>query len=199
MNNIIKKFFFLIKKPSVIIIVGKGRVCAKEAISKVLKSDALIFDSDLSKPKEIEKFSFLLRKSRLPILVVTHFGEIPPDKIFFAAGKEETLKIRKLAKVLPSYGFLILNFDDETLREIKNETKAHFLTYGFQERADFRVSDVNSNPEGTNFKINYQGNIIPFWLKDSFSKEKIYSVLAAVCVGAVKEINLVEISQILRN
>lgn len=198
MNNIIKKFLFLIKKPSVIIIVGKGRLCAKEAISKGLKSDALIFDSDLSKPKEIEKFNFLLRKSRLPILVVTQAGEIPPDKLFFAGDIKETLKIRQLAQILPAYGFLILNFDDETVREIKNETKAHPLTYGFQEGADFQISDINIDLSGTNFKINYKGNIVPFWLKYLFGKEQIYSALTAICLGVVQDINLVEISQAIR-
>ena len=50
---------------------------------------------------------------------------------------------------------------------------------------------------GTNFKINYQGKIVPFWLESS-SKEQIYSVLAAVAVGVVSGLNLVEISQSLK-
>lgn len=200
--NIIKKITFLIKKPPVILITGKGRSCALEAIFQLLKpysekGEFLIFESDLSGAEEAEKFSFFLKKSKLPILVVTHIGEIMPDKDFFAGEREETLLIRNLAKVLPSYGYLILNFDDETVREIKNESSAHPLTYGFQERADFKASDININLSGTNFKINYQGNIVPFWLKNIFGKEQIYSVLTAIAVGIINNRNLIEISQAL--
>jgi len=221
--NIFKKLLFLFKRPSVILVTGKGRSCATQAISKALnpvrdsendgeaeardisngvksypeKGKILIFGSDLSEPKEIEKFSFLLKKSQLPILVVTHIGDIPADKDFFAGDREETLQIRKLAKILPDRAFLILNFDDETVREIENESLAHSLTYGFQERADFQASDINLNLTGTNFKMNYEGNIVPFWLKNLFGKEQIYSALTAICLGVVKNINLVEISQAL--
>ncbi len=200
--NIFKKLIFLIKRPCVILVAGKGRSCAKQAILQVLKSypekrRVLIFESVLSDPKEVEKFNFLLRKSRLPILVATHIGEILPDKDFFAGDRKEALQIRKLAKVLPKQGFLILNFDDETVREIQNETVAQSLTYGFQKRADFRVRDVNLNLSGTNFKMDYQENIVPFWLKNLFGKEQIYSALTAICLGVVKNINLVEISQAL--
>lgn len=200
--NIFKKLIFLFKRPSVILVIGKGRSCATQAISKALKSYSekgkiKIFESDLSEPKEIEKFSFLLKKSQLPILVVTHIGDIPADKDFFAGDRGETLQIRKLAKILPDRAFLILNFDDETVREIENESLARSLTYGFQERANFRASDINLNLTGTNFKVNYEGNIVPFWLKNLFGKEQIYSALTAICLGVVKNINLVEISQAL--
>jgi len=200
--NIFKKLIFLFKKSDVIVITGKGRACAAQAILQALKpylekKKILIFESDLSKPKDSEKFSFLLKKSQLPILVVTHVGEIPADKDFFAGEREETSQIRKLAEVLPARGFLILNFDDETVRELKSEINAHSLTYGFQERADFQATDVNVNLSGTNFKMNYQGNIVPFWLKNLFGKEQIYSALTAICLGVIKNINLVEISQTL--
>jgi len=93
---------------------------------------------------------------------------------------------------------LILNFDDETVRELKTETIAHPLTFGFQEEADFRASDIKLN-SGTNFKINYKGNIVPIWLEKLFGKEQIYSTLSAVSVGVIFNLNLVEISQALKD
>lgn len=213
--NIFKKLLFLLKRPCVILVTGKGRSCAAGAISQILKAEGQsfkIFETDFSKPKEIKKFSFLLKKSRLPILVVTHIGEIPVDKNFFAGEREKTSLIRKIAGILPEQGFLILNFDDETVREVKNacpveparagsfgESPALSLTYGFQKGADFQATDVNINLSGTNFKMNYQGNIIPFWLDRLFGKELIYSALAGICLGTIKKINLVEISQALKS
>jgi UDP-N-acetylmuramoyl-tripeptide--D-alanyl-D-alanine ligase len=204
MNNLLFKLKFILKKPKIVIVTGEGRVCAKEAIFQVLKKyfkigdKILLFESELKNSTGVEKFNFLIKNSSLPILVVTHIGDIPPDKDFFAGEKEKTLKIRELAKCLPVYGYLILNFDDETVREIKDETNLREITFGFQERADFRVTDIKLNT-GTNFKINYRGNIVPVWLEKLFGKEQIYSALSAAAVGTIFGLNLVEISQALKN
>ncbi len=218
--NFFKKLLFLLKRPCVILVTGKGCSCASEAVFQVLrpcfkvrkisnnglplikdKNEILIFQDELINSeanKDIEKFIFLLRKSRLPILIVTHIGEIPADKNFFAGEREKTSLIRKIAGILPDNGFLILNFDDETVREIKKESSTPSLTYGFQKGADFQATDINLNLSGTNFKMNYQDNIIPFWLNKLFGRELIYSALAGICVGIVKKINLVKISQDLK-
>jgi len=199
--SLLNKIKFILKKPKVVIVTGEGRNCAKEAIYQVLKQyfkidkEILIFETDL---KEIEKFKFFVNKSSLPILVVTQVGDIPFDKDFFAGEREKTLAIRKLAKVMPAYGFLILNFDDETVREIKDETNLKEITFGFQEGADFQATDIKLNT-GTNFKINYKGNIVPVWLEKLFSKEQVYSALVATAVGTIFDLNLVEISQALKN
>ena len=92
--------------------------------------------------------------------------------------------------------FLITNFDKGNIRRIKERATVKVLTYGFQEGADLWASDLRENG-GTNFKINYQGKIVPVWLERS-NRERIYSVLAAVAVGVTSDLNLVEISQCLK-
>lgn len=187
------KIIFFIKRPPVVLVVGTGSSFAVKAISKILENKKiLIFESVVS--------NFFLKKSKLPILVITG-----------TENKEEISQIEKLAKIIPVKGFLVLNFDNEIIREIKNETIANFLTYGFYKNADLQVSDLNISSEGVNpvrnrsisngvnFKINYQGNIVPFWLKNIFGKEQIYNILPAIAVGLIMNMNLVEISQILRD
>ena len=202
--SILNKIDFILRKPKVIIVTGNGRLCTKEAIFQVLKEyfkidkEVLIFETELKNSIDIKKVNFLIKNSSLPILVITHFGDIPPDKDFFAGEKEETGEIRKLAKSMPSFGYLVLNFDDETVREIKDETNLKEITFGFQERADFYASDIKING-GTNFKINYIGNVVPVWLDKVFGKEQIYSALSAAAVGTIFDLNLVEISQALKN
>jgi UDP-N-acetylmuramoyl-tripeptide--D-alanyl-D-alanine ligase len=196
--NLINKLKFILERPEVVIVTGQGRACAGEAIRKVLKQNkdkVLVIENEFQKFDDLE---FLVKKSSRPILVVTRIGDIPFDKDFFAGDRAKTVEIRKLTKILPAHGFLILNFDDETVREIKTESRAPSLTFGFQDEADFRVSDINLNA-GTNFKINYKGNIVPVWLEKLFGKEQIYSALAAAGVGVIFGVNLVEISQALKN
>ena len=195
------KLIFLLKKPSVIVVSGNGRFLAKEAILKVLSShfrignEILVFEVG---DKEIKKFGFFLKNSPRAILVVTPVGDIPYDKEFFGGAKEEVKEVTLLAKTLPAQANLILNFDDETVREIDDVTNLKTLTFGFGERADFKASDVKLNM-GTNFKVNYKGNIVPVWLEKLFGKEQIYAALSAVAVGTIFDLNLVEISQALKN
>lgn len=104
---------------------------------------------------------------------------------------------RELAKILPPKSWLVLNYDDETVREIDDITNLKTFTFGFSERANFWVSNIKLN-RGTNFKVNYKGSVVPFWLEGIFGKEQIYGALAAVAVGIIFGKNLVEISQALR-
>lgn len=216
MFNLLTKLNFSLRKPRVVLVVGNGRQTTAEAIFRVLKpyfkivvsqrdlpwikerNEILVMAIDLEKSKFTKEANFLFKRSNLPILVATHVGDIPPDYDFFAGEREKTKEIRKAARGLPAQGYLILNFDDETIREIKDETNLKELTFGFQEEADFRATDVNLNG-GTNFKINHQGNVVPVWLEKVFGKEQVYSTLAAAGVGTIFGLNLVEISQALKD
>ena len=71
-------------------------------------------------------------------------------------------------------------------------------TFGFQEEADFRASDIKING-GLNFKINYKGNTVPVWLEVPFNKEHVYAALATAAAGEVLDLNLVEISEALKD
>ena len=202
--DFLSKLKFFWKKPKIVIITGKGRKTAKEAVYRVLKQyfqvgkEILVFETDLENSTELKKLKFFLNNSSLAILMVTHIGDIPFDKEFFTGERGKTSEIKKLAKIFPSQGHLILNFDDETVREIKEETNLKELTFGFQSGADFRATDIKLN-SGTNFKINYKGSIVPIWLEKSFDKEQIYTALSAAAVGVILDLNLIEISQALKS
>ena len=94
-----------------------------------------------------------------------------------------------------------MNFDDESIRETKNNRFARSLTFGFASKADIRATDLvltNLPNMGINFKINYQGSTVPVWLERTFGKEQIYSALAAAAAGEFLGLNLVEISEALK-
>ncbi|MCD6550563.1 hypothetical protein J7K24_03415 [bacterium] len=203
--NPLKKF------TSVIAVTGQNKATTSQALYCVLrnffkvsilkekkrtfflKGDILIIESNDF--QEIKKF---FKKTTMPILVVTAFSEIPPDIDFFASPPSRLEKVIKLVRDLPSIGFLVLNFDDGTVRDIKEETVANVLTFGFKENADFRATDIKLDG-GTNFKINYKGNIVPVWLNKIFGREQIYSALAVAAVGKALKLNLVKISGLLKH
>jgi UDP-N-acetylmuramoyl-tripeptide--D-alanyl-D-alanine ligase len=203
MNNVFSKIRFVFKRPKIIIVTGQGKETTASAIEQVLEKsfkigrDIVIHQTDL---KDSRDFEFLVKKSSLALLVVSHVGEYHPDKEFFASEQAAVAEMVKLAQKLPGHSYLVLNFDDETVRDIKNVSRAHSLTFGFGVRADLRASDIvliQPPTPGTNFKVNYQGKIVPVWLDKLFGKENIYAALAAVSVCSILGLNLVEISRAL--
>jgi len=221
MKNKTMNFFIRIishlKKNNIVIVTGEGRgetsetifhllkpyFSVKRFIEKmpnifdILKNGTLIIETDLGTARIIKQATALAKFSQVPILVVSHVGEIPVNSDLFAGEEEKTIEIKKLAQLIPSYGFLILNFDDKTVRKIDDLMSLKSFTFGFQEDADFRASDVHAN-HGTTFKINYKGSIIPIWQEKDSKKEHVYSALAASCVGVALGLNFVEISEALK-
>lgn len=185
---IFKKIIFLFKKPKVIIVTGKNRRVAAEAIFYLLKNffrverlsekfpsiidiykkEILILESDLRESTSVKKFKFLVEKSQLPILVIAHFGDVLPaahsgESRPQSGRDKETAQFKKIIKNLPSHGQLIFNFDNKAVKKLKEEANLRTTSFGFQEGADFQASDINLNSH-INFKINYKGNIVPVWL-----------------------------------
>jgi hypothetical protein len=177
-NDIVNKLVDVFKKPH-IVIIGDEFFLFSKVINKLLDRFKLI----KLKLEKIDKIKPLLKKS--PILVIDYV---------------ETLKnasqIKDLSKYIKPQTYLILNYDDERIKDLKSSA-VYSLTYGFSKKADLYISDISIDEEGINFKINYQGSSIPFWFKGFLSKKQMYSLLAGIAVGLVQEFNLVKLSQIL--
>jgi len=151
----------------------------------------------------IEKIILLFKKPRIVVLAENDRERIEGIAATIAGSrfriKREVLFAADLEKTkLSSRECLVYNFDKEGLRKIREKApQTKLLTFGFQEGADFQASDLRQDG-GTNFKINYQGKIVPVWLEGSPTREEIYSVLAASAIGVLLVLNLVEISQALK-
>jgi len=180
--NKISDILFSLRKPKVVIVSGSNSQMVKENIQQVLKpyfttiKEALVIENNLENIKEIK---FLMNNSPLPVLALS---DVPFEKI------------KAVINEMPKQGFLILKFDEEIVKRLKEETSVSFLSFGFDKRADFSASDINING-GVNFKINHKGNIIPVWLEKSKGEEQIPFVLEAAAVGTVLGLNLIEVSQ----
>ena len=214
MFSVINKLFFYQKKPSLAVVCGQGKETAAEAIFQTLKqnfkvhklenfkfpsgfekNDVLIFQAE---DKQIKDLEFFLRNSQKAVLVVTHIGQIPVGVDLFSGEKEKIKETLALATKLPANNYLVLNYDDQIVREMDNLANLKTFTFGFDKTSDFYASDINLN-SGTNFKVNQKGSVVPFWLENIFGKEQVYAALAAAVVGNIFDLNLVEISQGLRN
>lgn len=211
--NLLTKINLFFKKPKVVVVTGNNSALTTEAIYQTLakklkarkvstqnipfvdKDEILVIESKI---KELKSLSFLAKSSHSPILVLNHLGEVSPDSIFFTSDKKDTDEILKFINLLPGNSQLVLNFDDEITRGIKNLTDLKLVTFGFGEGADFMASDIKYN-HTTNFKLNYQGNTVPIWLDFNAQKEQLYSLVSAIAVTTILNLNLVEVSEVLKS
>jgi len=120
----------------------------------------------------------------------------------------------KIVTFLNKENTAILNADDENVMSIKDKLKAKVLTYGFNETADIKAGELlfigleqdfcgtqyqwECKTWGTNFKVTSGGSAVPVFLPHSFGKQQAYAALAAIAIGLSYKMNLVDISEALR-
>jgi UDP-N-acetylmuramoyl-tripeptide--D-alanyl-D-alanine ligase len=127
---------------------------------------------------------------------IEYFGSLVNIK------KEKQVLVESLA----SKGLAILNYDNEATREMSTASQARVITYGLRSGADLQAQDVSYNfakggyeLSGLNFKLNYNGSVVPVFMGKAMSETALYAALAAAAVGLYFEMNLVEIALALKD
>lgn len=170
-----------------------------------LYPEMIVLEYGVDRPNDMD---YLLQIVRPSVAVVTAIGEIPVHIEFFA-GKEELAREKsKLITGLPTTGFAVLNVDDETVLNMRSQTRAHAITFGFDEKADLRITNFEEFFEsgngssfgqaGVSFKLNYGGSFVPVKLNGVFGRSQAYAAAAAALVGLTFGMNLVKISEALQ-
>ena len=181
---------------------------AKEIFSAVYKiiftrkyPKILVLEMGADKIGDIE---YLTDFVKCRIGVLTAIGQIPVHVEFFRTPEQVAKEKGKLIKSLPNDGFAILNFDDERIKKIAGVSGAQKIFFGFNEGADLRANQAEVHLEDLenahlSFKVDWQGTSAPFRLNNILGEHLIYSILAAIAAGLIFKINLVEISQSLKD
>lgn len=71
-----------------------------------------------------------------------------------------------------------------------------FCTEYLKIKTELRLSDVNISGTELNFKISWRGKVVPFWVSSKYQTSDMVDLIA---VGLASGMNLVEISQELKN
>jgi len=120
-----------------------------------------------------------------------HFGSVENIK------KEKQILISNVTK----NGLAILNYDNEWTRMMLKESRSKVLSYGFEDGADVFGQEISFTSlkdgqgiAGVNFKVSYNGSIVPFTIPRAVGYPAVYAILAAVTVGVYYQINLIDIA-----
>jgi UDP-N-acetylmuramoyl-tripeptide--D-alanyl-D-alanine ligase len=165
--------------------------------------EILVLELAADRPGDIQ---YLVDIVRPKIGVVTAVGEVPVHIEFYSSPQAVAKEKSKLIEQLPVDGLAVLNFDDQTVLDMKEKTKSKVITFGFSNLADVWISDTsyfalddNQNIGGLSFKINHNGTFIPARIKNLIGVHQLYGILAAVAVGLYFGMNLVKICEALEN
>jgi len=161
--------------------------------------EVLILEMAADRPGDIR---YLTEIAKPQIGVITAIGEIPVHVEFYSSPEAVAREKAHLIEVLPTNGFAILNYDDEIVYNLRSRTRAHIITYGFNEGADLGLNNLEyrieaGRPAGISFKVQYGGSLVPVRLNNVFGKPQAYAAAAAVAVGLAFGINLIKISEAL--
>ena len=161
--------------------------------------EMLVLELAAAKPGDID---YLVDIVHPTIGVVTAVGEVPVHVEFYAGPEDVAKEKARLVSSLPAYnGLAVLNFDDQTVLDMKSATGAQTMTFGFAKEADFWASgisyfidDEGGSVGGLSFKVNFGKTSVPFRVAGAIGTHQVYSVLVAVAVGQYFGINIVDAS-----
>jgi len=170
--------------------------------------EILILEIGADRPGDIK---YLVDFLKPEVGVVTSIGISHLE--FFKSKKNIAREKSYLVKFLKKEHLAVLNWDDEETRGMAEQLKAKKISYGFSKEAAVRASDIFfgyekakdqfgadiSKIKGISFKLSYDGTTLPVRLLYSVGQPQIYAVLAAVAVGIHFNMNLVEITEALKN
>ncbi len=92
----------------------------------------------------------------------------------------------------------IYNMDDPWHEVILQEIPLEKLSFGINEKADVMAKDILCSDKDTKCNVQYKQNVVSFELP-FLGKMNVYNLLAAICVGLHKGLDLKKISTILKN
>ena len=137
--------------------------------------------------------------------VITTIGDPPVHLEYYKDIDELIDEISYLPQSLSLNDSIILNADNELVVNFKDKTVAKFLSYGFSENSDVKITEYRLiNTEdlekiGMNFRLESSGSFVPVKLEGVFGKGQIYALAAAAAVGLSLNMNLIEISEAMKD
>lgn len=163
----------------------------------------LLLELAADRPGDIKYLVDMVKPS---IGIVTAVGEVPVHVEFYASPKAVAREKAVLIESLPPTGLAVLNYDDQTVLDMKEQTHAKTITIGFSEHADIWASDMSyivSDDEqsigGLSFKVHQGSTFIPFRINKAVGVHQLYGVLAVIAIGTHFGVNMVEIASILEH
>jgi UDP-N-acetylmuramoyl-tripeptide--D-alanyl-D-alanine ligase len=175
-----------------------GRACALILFNDKNYPKILILEMGADHPGDIEYLT-----SAFPCTVGVVTKVAPVHLEFFGTIEKIASEKKKIVSHLRSGGAAILNYDDVRVRAMAKNLKASAVLFGYDPAADLRVVELERQGDsqdlvGLKFKLVYRGSAVPVFIPGVIGRHQIYAAMAAAAVGVFFGLNLLEVSEALR-
>lgn len=164
-------------------------------------AEIFLLEYGADRPGDIKRLANLFKPH---ISVITAIGYTPVHIEFFKNTDAIVEEKANLVKNLMPNDYAVLNGDDLKVLNMKSETKAFVLTYGFKQSSTIRISDFKNinttgdKPAGVAFNINKSSDFITVNIYGSLGKSQAYAAATAAAVGDILGISLLKIGESLK-
>lgn len=167
---------------------------------KINYPEMLVLEMGIDHPGDMDYLTSIVAPSRV---VMTRLGSAHAE--FFSSVNDLHQEKLKLISALQDQGILIYNYEDEILRTYCQDFPGKTLSYGIDEKADVRGTnialsiDTDSSQVGMSFKLECVGSVVPVFIPGLFSTPSLLAALAGAAVGFSYEFNGIEVADALAN
>ncbi len=163
--------------------------------------EILVLEMGIDRPGDMDYLNSIVK---CDMGVVTNIGISHIE--YFGTTQKIKKEKAKLIENLKKKGLAIINFDNPKSREIIKDSREKVLTFGLNEGADVRADEIkfrfdyqNAGFSGMNFKLRYMGSVVPVFINSSVGFHLIYASLIATIVARELGMNLLEVSEALKD
>lgn len=159
----------------------------------------LVLEYGADRPGDIKR---LVSRFRPHVSVVTQVGEVPAHAEFYASAEHLAQEKMQIVTHLGSEDHAVLNYDDLTVLEMREHTRAHVHTFGTAVGADVEVTDIVARldgavPLGISFDLTGQSHAMPAVMNGTVGRGVALSCAAAVTVGSIFGVGMADAVQAL--
>ena len=160
--------------------------------------DILILEMGIDKPGDMDYLNSIV-KPQTAVLTMIGLSHLEN----FGSQAKLANEKKKIFDKLDKTGWAILNWDSEKVKEASRGLKNKFISYGFDEDAmvratnvmfKFQEADAEDDLLGISFKIAYKDAYIPVLLPRAISQAAVSAALAGFAVGLAHNLNPVEMA-----
>lgn len=122
--------------------------------------------------------------------IVTSIGEQHLQT--FKSLKNIILEKMKMVEMMGEDGLVVLNKDEQHIREYATASKAKHIWYGIDKKADIMAENIKYSKDGSEFDVKIEGRKYHFKTK-LLGKNNIYNILCAIAIGRHYKLDVKEL------
>lgn len=154
-----------------------------DACKKPEPYELLVLEMGVDKPGDMNE---ILEVVKPDIMVFLNVKNVHLGEGHFGNRQAIFEEKSKACAAVPKDGWVVLNTDDQFVKQLDGHLPAHTISIGTEESCDLRAVDISMDLDGLHFTLKFEDKSFPVNLPHVLGKQHVTMVLAAVAVGFIQ-------------